>query len=32
MLREGRYESVGAGVILAGTFAPEGTALVTATE
>lgn len=32
VLREGRYESVGAGVILAGTFAPDGAALVTATE
>ncbi len=28
VLREGRYESVGAGVILAGTFAPDGAALV----
>lgn len=27
-LRQGRYETVGAGVILAGTFAPDGTALV----
>jgi hypothetical protein len=32
VLREGRYESVGAGEILAGTFAPDGTALVTPTE
>ncbi|MDP3221433.1 MAG: hypothetical protein Q8S73_45535, partial [Deltaproteobacteria bacterium] len=32
VLREGRYESVGAGVILAGTFAPDGAPLVTPTE
>lgn len=29
VLRQGRYESVGAGVILAGTFAPDGAPLVT---
>ena len=32
VLRGGRYESVGAGVILAGTFAPNGAAIVTSTE
>jgi len=32
VLREGRYESVGAGVILAGTFAPDGAALVRPTQ
>ena len=30
VLREGRYESVGAGVILSGTFAPDGAPLVAA--
>lgn len=32
VLRDGRYESVGAGVILAGSFAPDGTPRVAPSE